>query len=115
MTRFQIDASALANQLLALFPVQQFPAVEWIDETRIQAIFVLDHKVTRQTYPEHGFCKPPRNLHVHHRERNRYAKPPRQHIIEATVARIVIIGFISTKAQFLEEVLVHGRDKSGAI
>ena len=55
----------------------------------------------------HVQAGPPRDFHVEHRERNRNAGPPIEHLVQKAVARILVVHVVADEAQLLEQVLVE--------
>jgi hypothetical protein len=48
-------------------------------------------------------AKPPRDLQIHYRERDGDAEAPVQHIVEATVADVVIVAFVAEETIMAEQ------------
>jgi hypothetical protein len=60
---------------------------------------------------EHGLPQPAGDLYVDQAQRNRQTRPRGQHLIQATVRRVVVVAGVASKAQLAEQVTVGERDK----
>src|SRR4051812_38232113 len=78
-----------------------------IDKCRHEVIFVLHDEVSGQTDTMNSAPKAARNLDVHNRQRNRDADALGEHLIQATVSRMVILLLVALKSEFLEQIVVH--------
>ena len=69
----------------------------------------------RQPDSKHRHLQPSRDLHIHYRQGNRNSRAPFQHLVQATVQRIVIILFIAVKSQLLKQITLRGFDEIAAV
>ncbi len=58
--------------------------------------------------------QPPANFEIHYRQRDGDTGARRQHLIQAAIARVIIIFRVTCESQFTEEVPVRGFHVIGA-
>ena len=85
--------------------------MERIDIGRELAVVVFDDEMSGQPDAGHRLAQPPRDLDVDYRKRDRNAGASIQNIIEAIVAGIVIVDFITVEAQLFKEIPVGDLNK----
>ena len=66
------------------------------------SVVEFENKMARQADPEYRHMETTRDFHVHHRQRDRNARPALQHLVQATVQRVEEISFVTVETQFAE-------------
>jgi hypothetical protein len=88
--------------------------VERIDVGGEFPVVVFDDEMAWKSDAGNRLAQPPGHFDVDHRECDRKTGPPIQNIIEATVARIVVVDFVAVEAELFEEISVGGVHKLAA-
>jgi len=104
----------LAGEVEALLLREQAALVEDVDESRESGASVLHQEMAGKPDAVNWLRQAPPHLQIHDRQRDGDAGTGCQHVVQATVARIVIVRRIAFKPQLREEVLVGRFDVSGA-
>ena len=74
-------------------------------------VVIFDDKVSGQSDSRDRLAQPARHFDVNHRERDRNSRAAIQNIVEATVARIVVVDFVAVEAEIAEQVIVRYANK----
>ena len=89
--------------------------MEWIDKSGILAILVLHDEMTRKADTADRLSQTPRHLDVDEGQRYGYAHAVREHPIETTVMRVVIIRCISSQADFAKQKTIGRSHKFASV
>src|SRR5512146_1627130 len=90
--------------------VENLSRVKGIDENLILPVMPLDAKVSGKPNSKKRKTQPPADFQVDHGERYRQSHAPVNHIIQITIAGVVIILLVAPELELLEKVTIEPFD-----
>ena len=105
-------AGMAAEQLAARVRRQQRAAVKRVDDQIFRIRRAAPGRAAQQEVPGkidplHVEARPPRDLHVEQRERDRNAGAPVEHLVEAAVPRIFVVRAVADEVEIVEQEIVQ--------